>query len=332
MDLISVKKQVGIPKYKQIVQSIEDGIVRGLIKKGDTLPSVNHIRDQFSLSRDTVLTAYNELKARGIVESIVGKGYYVKSEDIQVKQKIFLLFDELNAFKEDLYNSFINEFDENIQVDIYFHHFNEDMFRKLVYDNIGNYHYYVIMPANLQHTLSVVEKLPADKVYILDQTNEELSQYPSIYQNFEKDIFTSLNSAQNLINKYEKVVLLFPDKKQPIGMLNGFQNYRKHSKFEYEVINSLKNRKLKRGEVYLILDDHSLILFIKKMKESQLVLGQDIGVISYNDTLLKEIVEGGITTISTDFNAMGKRLAEMILKKEYLQIENPNSLIIRNSL
>lgn len=332
MELISVKQQVGIPKYKQIVQSIEDGIVGGLIKKGDTLPSVNHIRDQFSLSRDTVLTAYNELKARGIVESIVGKGYYVKSEDIHVTQKIFLLFDELNAFKEDLYNSFINEFEENIQVDIYFHHFNEDMFRKLVYDNIGNYHYYVIMPANLQHTLSVVEKLPAEKVYILDQTNEELSQYPSIYQNFEKDIFSSLNSAQALINKYEKVVLLFPDKKQPIGMLNGFQNYRKHSNFEYEVINSLKDRKLKKGEVYLILDDQSLIFFIKKMKESKLVLGQDIGVISYNDTLLKEIVEGGITTISTDFNAMGKRLAKMILKKEYLQIENPNSLIIRNSL
>jgi len=61
-------------------------------------------------------------------------------------------------------------------------------------------------------------------------------------------------------------------------------------------------------------------------------MANEIGIISYNDTLLKEIVEGGITTISTDFNAMGKRLAEMILNNENLKIENPNRLIVRRSI
>ncbi len=117
MSLISVIEQIGVPKYKQIVQSIEDGLTSGIIKKGDALPSVNHIKDEFSLSRDTVLMAFNELKTRGIVESVAGKGYYVESEHINVAQKIFLLFDELNAFKEDLYTSFINELDDKIQVD-----------------------------------------------------------------------------------------------------------------------------------------------------------------------------------------------------------------------
>ncbi|HLT34496.1 MAG TPA: GntR family transcriptional regulator [Aquaticitalea sp.] len=332
MTLISIKEQIGVPKYKQIVQSIEDGLSNGILKKGDALPSVNHIKNRFSLSRDTVLTAFNELKNRGIVESVAGKGYYIKSEYINIAQKIFLLFDELNAFKEDLYTSFINEMNEHVQVDIYFHHFNEVMFRKLIYDNIGNYHFYVIMPANLKNTANVLEKLPSDRVYILDQTNEELLHYPAIFQNFDKDIFNSLMAAQPLIAKYEKIVLLFPDKKQPLGMLNGFQKYRKQTNFPCEVIHSLTDRTLQKGEAYLILDDQSLILLIKKMKEQKLVLGQDIGVISYNDTLLKEIVEGGITTISTDFNQMGKRLAEMIHKREHLRIENPNALIIRNSL
>lgn len=332
MTLISVKEQIGIPKYKQIIRSIEEGLTSGNLKKGDALPSVNHIRDKFSLSRDTVLMAFNELKNRGIVESIVGKGYYVKSEHINVAQKIFLLFDELNAFKEDLYTSFINQLDDNIHVDIFFHHFNEDMFRKLIYDNIGNYNYYVIMPANLKHTASVIEKLPTDKVYILDQTNDELSKYPAIYQNFEKDIFNSLIDAKFLIEKYKKIVLLFPDKRQPQGMLLGFQKFRKTTNFAYEVIDSLEARIPRKGEVYLILDDQNLIVLIKKLKESQLVLGKDMGIISYNDTLLKEVVEGGITTISTDFNEMGKRLAQMIVNKETLKIENPNSLIIRHSL
>ena len=332
MTLIKVKKQLGTPKYKQIVQSIEDGLLSGILKKGDALPSVNHIRDTYALSRDTILMAFNELKTRGIVESVAGKGYYVKSEHVNVTQKIFLLFDELNAFKEDLYTSFINELDDNVQVDIFFHHFNENMFQKLIYDNIGGYNFYVIMPANLKHTASIIERLPNDKVYILDQTNDELKNYPAIFQDFEKDIFKSLMAAQGLIEKYEKIVLLFPDKKQPLGMLNGFQNYRRNTGFPYEVINSLENRMLHKGEVYLILDDQSLILLIKKLKDQNLILGRDIGVISYNDTLLKEIVEGGITTISTDFNQMGKRLAKMIQNKEHLRIENPNSLIIRNSL
>lgn len=332
MSLISVKENLGIPKYKQIVSSIEGAIISGDLKKGDSLPSINDIRKKFSLSRDTVLTAFNELKTRGIVESIAGKGYYIKSENITVAQKVFLLFDELNAFKEDLYNAFKANLGHDTQVDIFFHHFNYDVFKKLIYDNIGNYNSYVIMPANLKNTEVVIEKLPKDKVYILDQTHEELKQYPAIYQNFENDIYNSLNQALPLLNKYEKIVLLFPEKKQPYGMLTGFQKFRKSINFPYEVINTLEDRELIKGEVYLVLDDQNLIEIIKKLKDQNLVLGKDIGLISYNDTLLKEIVEGGITTISTDFKQMGKRLAQMVQNKEQLQIENINNLIIRNSL
>ena len=92
MTLISVKDNVGIPKYKQIVLSIEDAIRSSQLKKGNKLPSINTICNRFELSRDTVLMAFNELKTRGIVHSIAGKGYYVKSEDISVAKKIFLLF------------------------------------------------------------------------------------------------------------------------------------------------------------------------------------------------------------------------------------------------
>ena len=332
MSIISVEENIGLPKYKQIVLSIENAVVSGKLKKGDALPSINAVRNKFSLSRDTVLMAFNELKVRGIIESVVGKGYYLKSESIEVTQKIFLLFDELNTFKEDLYNSFVNNLNDNIQVDIFFHHFSYDMFSKLICDNIGSYNYYVIMPANLNHTDEIIEKLPSDKVYILDQTHDELKQYPGVFQNFEDDIYNSLKRAITLLNKYEKIVLLFPEIKQPQGMLAGFQKFRKNTNFQHEVINTLEHRKLVKGEAYLILDDQNLIVLIKKMRDQNLKLGKDIGIISYNETLLKEIVEGGITTISTDFKQMGKRLAQMIINKERFLIENPNDLIIRNSL
>lgn len=332
MSIVSIKDNSGKPKYKQIIASIEEAIVSGALKKGDKLPSLNSIKIKHKVSRDTVFTAFNELRNRGIIQSVAGKGFYVASEDVMVNQKIFLLFDELNSFKEDLYNSFLANLGDHIQVDIFFHHFNSSIFSKLIYDNIGDYSYFVIMPANLENTDQVIDKLPSDKVFILDQTHNELSNYPAIYQNFEKDMYSGLTDALKFIANYQKIILLFDKNKQPEGLLKGFKMFCKENKINNEIVDSLESRKPIAGEIYVIPDDRSLIKIIKEIKQEGLVLANEIGIISYNDTLLKEIVEGGITTISTDFNAMGKRLAEMILNNENLKIENPNRLIVRRSI
>ncbi|RED50065.1 GntR family transcriptional regulator [Seonamhaeicola aphaedonensis] len=330
--MIRVKSKIGIPKYKQIINSIEEMITSGALQKGDQIPSINKIKNDHNLSRDTVLMAFNELKNRGIIQSVVGKGYYVSSENISIAQKIFLLFDELNSFKEDLYNSFLENLDSTTQVEIYFHHFNKDIFDKLILDNAGDYNYYIIMPANLEDTHNMIQNLPEEKVYILDQIPQELSKYPGVYQNFEKSLYNNLKEAKNLIFKYKKLILVNSEQKQPQGMLDGFSKFCNDNKLKSVVVDSLKDTTPKSGELYIIPDDKNLLRIIKKMKALDLELAKDVGVISYNDTLLKEIVEGGITTISTDFNAMGKRLAEMILNKEQMQIENANQLILRNSL
>jgi DNA-binding transcriptional regulator YhcF (GntR family) len=332
MKIVSLQKDSGIPKYKQIVNSIENAIVGGLLKKGDKLPSLNAIKKEHALSRDTVLTAFNELKNRGIINSIVGKGYYVLTENIEVEQKIFLLFDELNSFKENLYNSFLQNLGDKIQVDIFFHHFNPEVFSKLIHDNIGNYSFYVIMPANLMGTEKTIQNLPKDKVYILDQVHKGLEAYPAVYQNFEKDIFNGLFAGLNSILKYKKMVLMFSEDKQPKGILKGFKLFCKKYKIVHEIVSSIKDRIPEIGELFVVLDDQNLIRIIKKIKENKLILAKDIGVISFNDNMLKEVVENGITTISTDFNLMGETLAQMILNNEKVKIENPSSLILRKSI
>ncbi|MCF2873622.1 MULTISPECIES: GntR family transcriptional regulator [unclassified Tenacibaculum] len=332
MSIIHIEKNVGIPKYKQIVTSIENAIALKQIKLGDKLPSINSIRTKYKLSRDTILYAYNDLKVRGIIESIPGKGYYVNSESVYITQKVFLLFDELNAFKEDLYNSFLTNLNETIEVDIFFHHFNYDVFKKLIYDNLGKYNYYIIMPAKLEKTELILNKISQKKVYILDQTNSELSHYPAIYQNFEKDIFNGLLDGLKLLKKYDHLVFLFEEDKQPNGLLKGFKKFCSMNRFKNTVIESLEGFEIEKGDVFIIPDDRNLIRIIKKVKETKFKIASDIGIISYNDTLLKEIVEDGITTISTDFKAMGKKLAQMISNNEEGQIENENKLIIRNSL
>jgi DNA-binding transcriptional regulator YhcF (GntR family) len=332
MKIITVLDNLGIPKYKQIINSIEKAIDEEKLIKGDRLPSINKVCLEFDLSRDTVLLAYEELKKRGIIYAILGKGYYVKSVEIAIKQKIFLLFDELNIFKEDIYNSFLKNIGKNIQVDIFFHHFNVPVFQKLINDCNGNYTKYIIMPTNLIDVVAFIKTLPVNDVIILDQTNAELKIYPAIYQNHEKDIFEGLKKGKTRLNKYKKYIMIFPGFKEPPGMKMGFENYCNAYRIDYEIIQEFTDNDITIGSVYIIPNDRDLVRVIEKASEQNLKLGTDFGIISYNETPLKKVVSNGITTISTDFTTMGKLLAQMVLTGKKEQIENKSALIIRNSL
>lgn len=188
------------------------------------------------------------------------------------------------------------------------------------------------MPTNLAKAASIIKTLPVKKVYILDQTNSDLKLYPAVYQNFVKDIYNGLLQGKSRLDKYEKAIMIFPGFREPLGMRIGFEKYCHDFDFHYEIIPAFKNRDINKGEVYIIPNDRDLVNVIEKAKIQNLKLGYDYGIISYNETPLKKVVENGITTISTNFEEMGKILAKMILKKSKKQIENKCSLIVRNSL
>jgi DNA-binding transcriptional regulator YhcF (GntR family) len=236
---IQIDDSLGVPKYRQIINSIYTAISIGELKLGDKIPSLNQICTEFELSRDTVMVAFNELKAKGTINSIPGKGYYINSIEINLDQKIFLLFDELNAFKEDLYTSFLNSLDNKSNVDIYFHHFNYQVFKNLISESIGKYTSYVIMPATFDYTADIIGKLPKEKVYILDRLKDDLTEYPVVYQNFEKDVYDSLTEGYDLLRKYEELIMIFPGGKEPEGRMIGFQRFCKEKGFKSEIIRNL---------------------------------------------------------------------------------------------
>jgi len=64
----------------------------------------------------------------------------------------------------------------------------------------------------------------------------------------------------------------------------------------------------------------------------KLKIGKDIGVISYNETVMKKIILNGITTISTDFYEMGVQAAQLVLTGDKKHIEVPFKLTLRASL
>jgi DNA-binding transcriptional regulator YhcF (GntR family) len=329
---IQIDDTFGVPKYRQIINSIYSAISNGELKLGDKIPSLNQICSEFELSRDTVMVAFNELKAKGIINSIPGKGYYINSTEINVDQKIFVLFDELNTFKEDLYTSFLNSLDAKSSVDIYFHHFNYQVFKSLIFESSGKYTSYVIMPATFDYTADVINKLPKDKVYILDRQKDDLSDYPVVYQDFDRDVYDALLDGLDLLQKYTKLIMIFPGGKEPEGRMNGFQRFCSEKGFDHEIIRNVANKEMKAGEAYFVPSDRNLVRLVKMASEKNLVLGKNVGIVSFNDTVLKEVVAGGITTISTDFQLMGQTLARMIQERSTDKIRNQSALIRRNSL
>jgi len=329
---IQIDDSLGVPKYRQIINSIYTAISTGELKLGDKIPSLNQICTEFELSRDTVMVAFNELKAKGIINSIPGKGYYINSIEINVDQKIFLLFDELNAFKEDLYTSFLNSLDNKSTVDIYFHHFNYQVFKDLISESVGKYTSYVIMPATFDYTADIIGKLPKEKVYILDRLKDDLVDYPVVYQDFEQDVYDALNEGFELLQKYNNLIMIFPGGKEPEGRMLGFQRFCNEKGFKSEIIRNVTNKEMKAGEAYFVPSDRNLVRLVKMAAEKNLELGKDVGIVSFNDTVLKEVVAGGITTISTDFQLMGQSLARMIQERSSEKNRNHSSLIRRNSL
>lgn len=80
-----------------------------------------------------------------------------------------------------------------------------------------------------------------------------------------------------------------------------------------------------------MIEQAGLVCGIKNM-ESSIDPGKYISIISFNETTLKEILAGGIATISAHFEAMGSTAATLILEKQTIKIKNPFSLIRRPSL
>ena len=333
-DLFQVSSQTAVPKYQQLINSILQAIEHRELVKGDQLPSINSLKKKYAVSQDTVLAAYKELKARGIISSQVGKGYYIASTRPNQKKKIFVLFDRLTSYKEVLYQSFRDEIGADVSVEIFFHHFNETVFKRLVEDANGQYTSFVIMPILKPSCIEALARLPKKQVYILDQGGGTLGkEYASVCQDFRTDLNEGLTKGIPLLRKYTELRLVTSDHRTHFkDIMHSFIEFCKHNSIEGEVIQDLKGEVVKRGQAYIVINDQVLVELVKRVRETGLTLGKDVGIISYNDTPLKEVVAEGITVISTDFAEMGKTVAKLIKTRTKQHLLNASELIIRNSL
>jgi DNA-binding transcriptional regulator YhcF (GntR family) len=342
---LKIDENSRIPKYRQIVDSVINNISNGNLKIDEKIPSINSFSEEFLLSRDTVEKAYQILKERKIITSIRGKGYYITRTKLISKVNILFLINKLSAYKMRIYNSFINTIGGNSHTDLHIYHCDNSLFVNLIEKNINAYDYYVIMPHfktdDLKHisytdeAVKAINMIPKNKLVLMDNNKLDIEgDFIEIYQDFENDIYNALKEGLTKISRYGKMILVYPENAvypYPRRILHGFRKFCVEHKIDFEVIDEIYDDIiLKKGDLFITIEETDLVNLVNQIRDKEFLLGVEIGVISYNDTPLKELL--GITVISTDFKAMGETASRMILNKEKGKIKNPFNFIDRNSL
>ena len=77
MDII-ISNSSGVPIYEQIEEQIKGLIMTGELAAGDALPSMRILAKELKISVITTKRAYEDLERDGYIESVVGKGSFVK--------------------------------------------------------------------------------------------------------------------------------------------------------------------------------------------------------------------------------------------------------------
>ncbi|RIH65483.1 GntR family transcriptional regulator [Mariniphaga sediminis] len=333
---LRIDHQSEVPKYKQVVELIVSDIESGIFKQGQRIPSINETSEELLLSRDTVEKAYVFLRKKGILSSVRGKGYYVEECNVGRQIKVALIFNKLSNYKRSIYYSFIETLGNKAIVDVFIYNYDLQQFKSIIDNHVSKYDYYVILPHfknENSDVAAVIQTIPREKVLLVDRNLETLKDYPIVYQEYEKDIQSALEEGIKLVRKYRKINLIFPsDQYYSKYIIRGFRIFCQVNEMKFAVIDQLSSHDVRKGEAYVIVSDDDLYRFIKICRLEKWKLGTDVGVVAYNDNPVKEILEDGITTISTNHDEIGRVAAEMILTKNFRRIKSPFRFIRRNSL
>jgi len=338
---IEINTDSQVPVYKQLIQNIEYLINNEEYKENDFLPSMNELSNELEISKETVKKAYSFLRKKGIIDSSHGKGFYVKNNQ-NPKIKILLLFDKISTYKQVLYSSFIETIGENAEITIRLHNQDFDLFEQFIEENMDNYDYYIITPhfplkPEIQkRVVKILKRIPNRKLILLDRNIESLpGNYGAVYQDFEQDVFDGLTQGITQLQKYDRLnIISMPGSMYAPLIKNGIKSFCPKNKIKYKFYNNLNPDNIQKKEAFLILNsqlDTELIELVRIAKSKECEIGEDIGIISYNESPVNEIILNGLSVLSTDFKQMGELAAKMILEKSFKKIRCNFRLIRRST-
>lgn len=339
---IIINSSSKMPVYKQLVSQVENNIKSGDYPEGFLLPSMNVLSATLDISKETVKKAYSILRNLGVVDARQGKGYYVSAHSKNSKLKILLLFDKLSTYKQILYNSFIDKIGDSAEITIRMHSQNVELFEYYLNENLDLYDYYVVTPhfpldpASQKKVLKLLKRIPNRKLIVVDRLMSELpGNYGAVYQDFVNDIYDGLSQGMKIFKDYSQLdVVTLPSSLYAQSIKEGVERFCKDFDIPVEFYSTITPDMIRPKKAYLVLNsqlDFDLIKLVRLAREKKFKVGKDIGIISYNESPINEIILNGLTSVSTDFCQMGESVAEMILARKLKKIKCDFHMIRRGT-
>jgi DNA-binding transcriptional regulator YhcF (GntR family) len=331
---VSLQADAQTPKYRQIVESVVTGLRTGALRKGDRLPSINAACRTAGLSRDTIVKAYERLREMRYLSAIHGKGFFLRTDSVDPRIRTFVLFDTLNAYKEKVFAGLADTVSRRADLDVCFHHFNPGLFRRLLLEARSKYDRYVVMPFAAPEVAEALAGLEPERLLVLDIHACVPGKRASwIVQNFDAQLIDALRSGLERLRRYRRLTLVFPpDNHDPVEIQVAVRRFGRRAGLETSIVPRLTEHMVQPGTAYLVLDEKDLVSLVKSCNATGLRLGEDVGVLSYNDTPLKEVVAGGISVVSIDFYGLGVRAGQHLIDPRPVHEVVPTRLLLRSSL
>ncbi len=335
-----INTAVSIPVYKQIISQVEQKIISGEYAPGYQLPSMNELAAELDISKETIKKAYAILRDKGVIEPHQGKGFYVKGLEEERPMRILLLFDKLSSYKQVLFQSFIDKIGGNAEVTIRIHNQNLDVFEFFIDEDVDHFDYYVVTPhfpldvQSQKRMLKLLKRIPNRKLILVDKNIADLpGNYGAVYQDFSNDIAIALAEGLDKLRRFSRLnVVIMPNSLYSHHIRQSIEQFSSQTGITVQFHHGVSEDIVRRNEVYLMLNsqhDAGLLDFSRITRRLGLTIGQDISVISYNDSPINEIILNGLTTVSTDFRQMGECAAQMILDRELSKVKCDFRLIRR---
>ena len=326
---LTVNQQSDVPKYQQLVNAVNNAIANSILSKGDALPSVNKVCKEFNLSKDTVFKSYQILKEQKVIDSVPTKGYFVANAN----KKVLLVLDTFKAYKEVLYHSFVKNLSKEIKVDVQFHHYNIKNFKNIINNSLGNYYKYVVMNFDHKEVSKTIEVIPNENLLLIDWNIHTKKEKNYIFQDFGTSFYNALTLHSGAISKYKKVSFIYPTfTYHPIETVTFCEQFCTENNIPFEVTENIEEFEIEKATLYISVSDRMLGEFLKQCKIKNLEPGKDVGILSYNETPMKQFIYKGISVISTDFEQMGKKAAGFVNGNASIQQYISTNIILRNSI
>lgn len=177
----------------------------------------------------------------------------------------------------------------------------------------------------------LLSKVPKERLLIIDW-NIRMKETAFIGQDFEQSLYDNLERNIERLKKYNKLVYLYPPfTYHPRSSITYFERFCKKHHFAFETRSDLDIQPQK-GEMHLLVSDRTMAILLNNIQDKGLEIGEDVGILSYNETPLKKYVRNGISVISTNFKEMGKQIAQWTQNKHYINLYIPTEIILRESL